>query len=89
MRCRLPSTSASQGGKRTFAQASPTWPEHWKNNPKSFIWKATAEDITTKVQSGRETLHQIKTQTDHYLPVVVRTACARGSSMSGNWAVGC
>ena len=42
-----------------------TWAEHWNENPKPFIWKATAEDIITKVQRGRKTLHQIKTQTDH------------------------
>jgi len=42
-----------------------TWAGHWNEDPKPFIWKATAEDIITKVQRGRETLHQIKTQTDH------------------------
>jgi transposase len=42
-----------------------TWAEHWNDDPKPFIWKATAEDIITKVQRGRATLHQIKTQTDH------------------------
>src|SRR5271170_5698087 len=42
-----------------------TWAEHWNDNPKPFIWKATAEDIIAKVQRGRTTLHQIKTQTDH------------------------
>jgi transposase len=42
-----------------------TWAQHWNDNPKPFIWKATAEDIIAKVQRGRTTLHQIKTQTDH------------------------
>jgi transposase len=42
-----------------------TWAEHWNEDPKPFIWKATAEEIITKVQRGRETLHRIKTQTDH------------------------
>ena len=42
-----------------------TWAEHWNTDPKPFIWKATAEDIIAKVQRGRETLHQIKSQTDH------------------------
>ena len=42
-----------------------TWAEHWNENPKPFIWKAAAEDIIAKVQRGRETLRQIKTQTDH------------------------
>jgi transposase len=42
-----------------------TWAENWNDDPKPFIWKATAEDIIAKVQRGRDTLHQIKTQTDH------------------------
>lgn len=48
-----------------LAAAITTWAEHWNEDPKPFIWKATAEDIIAKVQRGRETLHQIKTQTDH------------------------
>ncbi|TVT16879.1 IS630 family transposase [Amycolatopsis acidiphila] len=46
-------------------QAITAWAEHWNTDPKPFVWKATAEDIITKVQRGRTTLHQIKTQTDH------------------------
>ncbi len=42
-----------------------TWADHWNDDPKPFIWKAKADDIITKVQRGRATLHQIKTQTDH------------------------
>ena len=42
-----------------------TWAQHWNADPKPFIWKATADDIITKVQRGRATLNQIKTQTDH------------------------
>ena len=42
-----------------------TWAEHWNDDPKPFIWKATAADIITKVQRGRATLHQVKTQMDH------------------------
>ncbi len=41
------------------------WAEHWNTDPKPFVWKATAEDIIAKVRRGRETLNQIKTQTDH------------------------
>jgi transposase len=41
------------------------WAEHWNDDPKPFIWKATADDIIAKVRRGRETLNQIKTQTDH------------------------
>jgi transposase len=47
-----------------LAAAITTWAEHWNTDPKPF-WKATAEDIITKVQRGRETLRQINTQTDH------------------------
>jgi transposase len=42
-----------------------TWAEHWNTNPTPFIWKATAEDIITKVRRGRQTLNQLKSQTDH------------------------
>ncbi len=48
-----------------LSAAITTWAEHRNADPKPFIWKATAEDIITKVQRGRDTLHQIKTQTDH------------------------
>lgn len=40
------------------------WAEHWNTDPKPFVWKATAEQIITKVRRGRETLHWIKVQTD-------------------------
>jgi transposase len=42
-----------------------TWAQHWNTNPTPFIWKATAEDIITKVRRGRETLNRINSQTDH------------------------
>ena len=48
-----------------LTEAITTWAEHWNTDPKPFIWKATADDIITKVQRGRDTLHQIKSQTDH------------------------
>jgi transposase len=48
-----------------LTDAITTWAEHWNHNPQPFIWKATADDIITKVKRGRATLHQIKTQTDH------------------------
>jgi hypothetical protein len=48
-----------------LAAAITTWAEHWNTDPKPFIWKATAEDIITNLQRGRETLRQINTQTDH------------------------
>lgn len=48
-----------------LTRAITVWAQHWNTDPKPFIWKATAEDIIAKVQRGRTTLHQIKTQTDH------------------------
>ena len=48
-----------------LTDAITTWAEHWNENPKPFVWKATAEDIIAKVQRGRETLHQNKSQTKH------------------------
>jgi hypothetical protein len=48
-----------------LSDAITAWAEHWNADPKPFIWKATAQDIIAKVQRGRATLHQIKTQTDH------------------------
>jgi hypothetical protein len=60
------SSSASGRAERC---AITTSAEHWNNNPTRFIRKATADGIITNVKPGRETLHQIKTQTDHYVPV--------------------
>jgi transposase len=48
-----------------LAEAITVWAEHWNADPKPFIWKATTEEIITKVQRGRETLRQINTPTDH------------------------
>jgi len=39
------------------------WAEHWNTDPKPFIWKATADEIIEKVQRGRETLSQVKSET--------------------------
>jgi len=43
-----------------LTEAITTWAEHWNTDPKPLIWKATAQDIIAKVQRGRDTLHQIK-----------------------------
>ena len=43
-----------------LSAAITTWAEHWNTDPKPFIWKATAEDIITKVQRGRDTLARSK-----------------------------
>jgi len=48
-----------------LTDAITTWATHWNTDPKPFIWKATAEEIITKVRRGRDTLHQIKSTTDH------------------------
>lgn len=48
-----------------LTEAITTWAEHWNTDPKPFIWKATAEDIITKVRRGREALNRINSQTDH------------------------
>jgi hypothetical protein len=38
----------------------------WNSDPKPFVWKAAAEDITEKVQRGRAALtRQITSTTDH------------------------
>nr|GLK33526.1 hypothetical protein GCM10017611_03680 [Rhodococcus wratislaviensis] len=48
-----------------LADAITTWAQHWNEEPKPFVWKATAEDIIAKVQRGRTALHKIKSQTEH------------------------
>jgi hypothetical protein len=43
-----------------------TWSDHWNDDPKPFIWHATAADIIEKVQRGRATLNrQINSTTEH------------------------
>jgi len=42
------------------------WADHWNDDPKPFVWKATAADIIAKVQRGRAALNrQINSTTDH------------------------
>jgi hypothetical protein len=53
----------TNSGSRVSA-AITTWAEQWNLDPKPFVWKATADDIIAKVQRGRATLRQIKSQTD-------------------------
>lgn len=48
-----------------LVDAITVWAHHWNDDPKPFIWKATAESIIQKVQRGRDTLSQIKSATDH------------------------
>ena len=42
-----------------------TGAEHWNRIAGYFGWKATTDDVIAKVQRGRDTIRQIKTQTDH------------------------
>ena len=43
----------------TSPRAITEWAEHWNTDPKPFAWKATAEQIITKVRRG----HQSPTRT--------------------------
>jgi len=43
-----------------------TWAGHWNDDPKPFVWKATAADIIKKDRRGRAALnHQTNSTTDH------------------------
>ncbi|MEO5724836.1 MAG: IS630 family transposase, partial [Ilumatobacteraceae bacterium] len=46
-------------------EAMELWTEHWNHDPKPFVWTKTADDIMTKVRRGRDSLHQIKSATQH------------------------
>jgi hypothetical protein len=48
----------------TSPSALTTWADHWNTDLKPFIWKATAAEIVTKGQQGRDALDQIKSTTD-------------------------
>lgn len=41
------------------------WAHHWNQNPKPFVWHATATDIIAKVRRGRAALTRTKSATDH------------------------
>jgi hypothetical protein len=42
------------------------WTEHWKDDPKPFVWHRTAEEIIAKVRRGRAALNRItESATDH------------------------
>ncbi|MEO7131308.1 MAG: IS630 family transposase [Dermatophilaceae bacterium] len=59
-----------------LTEAITVWAEHWNSDPKPFLWKATAEDIITKVSAAEKTLHRVKSPTDHLdavLAVLQRT----------------
>jgi len=46
-------------------EAIELWVEHWNDDPKPFVWHKPAQEIIEKVRRGRDTLHQIKSATDH------------------------
>lgn len=48
-----------------LTDAITTLTAQWNTNPGPFIRTATAEDIIGKVQRGRTTLNQFRSQTDH------------------------
>ena len=39
-----------------LTEAISVWAAHWNDDPKPFVWGATAESITEKVRRGRGTL---------------------------------
>lgn len=41
-------------GVADLTAAITEWAEHWNTDPKPFVWKATAEQIITKVRRGRQ-----------------------------------
>jgi transposase len=41
------------------------WAEHWNDEPKPFIWRATADKIIQKVRRGRAALTEAKSATHH------------------------
>jgi transposase len=51
---------------RALADAIDVWASHWNDDPKPFVWHATAKDIIAKVRRARSALdHQTKSATDH------------------------
>lgn len=47
-------------------EAIQLWASRWNEDPKPFVWKATATEILEKVRRGRAALnHQINSQADH------------------------
>lgn len=46
-------------------KAMKLWTQHWNEDPKPFVWTKTAQEIIEKVRRGRDTLHHVKSATDH------------------------
>ncbi len=42
-----------------------TWSAHRNQDPTPFVWHAAADEILKKVRRGRNTLAQVKSETDH------------------------
>jgi len=61
-----------------------TWSGHWNDDPKPFIWHATAADIIEKVQRGRTALtRQINSTTEHEEPVSPSSAVDGHMTVAG------
>jgi transposase len=41
------------------------WAEGWNEDPKTFVWKKSAEEIIAKVRRGRAALALVNSKTDH------------------------
>ena len=49
-----------------LVEAITTWGSHWNEDPSSFIWHASADEIIEKVQRGRAALNrQTNSTTEH------------------------
>src|SRR5581483_789246 len=44
----------------SLIEAILVWADHWNEDPKPFLWHATAKDIIKKVRRGRAALSQVK-----------------------------
>ena len=49
----------------SLIEAILVWADHWNEDPKPFLWHATAKDIIKKVRRGRAALSQVKSATGH------------------------
>ena len=48
-----------------LVEAIELWAEHWNDDPKPFVWRKTAEEITERVRRGRSALVRAKSATHH------------------------
>jgi transposase len=58
--------AGSFGSVAALVDAIDHWAAHWNDDPKPFVWHASAKQIIAKVRRGRAALtHQTKSATDH------------------------